>query len=280
MQRSTRIKQDARTGGFTLIELTIVIFIIGVVSAIAIPQLMPAIVFSRLEGEARHLAAYGRQVLAESTMRRERHVVRFDLDNQEYHVVRWELPELDEDEAAPDELAQFMQLRQASGMGRSQLLEQMSAGRMGMQGAGNDALDYDDELANMQMGDRFAQFARQATLDRAENVEFEGGILDEIGPLFGDEDQFSLDDSMEPVEVVVQQPTLGMTRLRDEIQLAQIVVDGMVFSEGLVEVEVGALGFMEKSAFYFQDDGQNYYTVIWDPVLSTTRFYDGWRDIE
>lgn len=262
MQRGKRTTKYVREGGFTLIELTIVIFIIGVVSAIAFPQLMPAIVFSRLEGEARHLAAYGRQVLAEATMRRERHVVRFDLDNQEYHVVRWELPELDEDEAESDELARFAQLRQTAGLGRSDLLEQMNAGRMGMQGAGADALDYDDELANLQMGERFAQFARQATEDRAKNVEFEGGILDDIDPLFGEDDQFMLDDSMEPVEVAVQQPTLGMTRLRDEIRLVQIVVDGMVFNDGLVEVEVGALGFVEKSAFYFEDDGQNFYTVI------------------
>jgi prepilin-type N-terminal cleavage/methylation domain-containing protein len=269
--------------GFTLIELTIVIFIIGIISAIAFPQILPAIVFSRLEGEARHLAAYGRQVLAEATMRRERHVVMIDLDNQEYYVVRWEVQAGSvDDEEESDELARFNQFRRASGLGRNELMESLNAGRLGAQGGQLTGLghEYDDELANQQMTDRFALFARQATLDRAKNVEIEGGILDEIGPLFGEEDQFRLDDSLEPIAVEVDLPTLGHVRLRNEVRLSQVIVDGLSFSDGLVELEVTSLGFMEKTAFYLQDEDDRFYTVVWDPVLATTRFYDGWRDIE
>ena len=276
-------KRKSTHAGFTLIELTIVIFIIGIISAIAFPQILPAIVFSRLEGEARHLAAYGRQVLAEATMRRERHVVMIDLDNQEYHVVRWEVQTgLGDEEEESDELARFNQFRRASGLGRNELMESLNSGRLGAQGGQLTGLgqEYDDELANQQMTDRFALFARQATLERAKNVEIEGGILDEIGPLFGEEDQFRLDDSQEPIAVEVDLPTVGYVRLRDEIRLSQVVVDGLTFNDGLVELEVTSLGFMEKTVFYLQDEEDRFYTVVWDPVLATTRFYDGRREIE
>ncbi len=276
-------KRKSTHAGFTLIELTIVIFIIGIISAIAFPQILPAIVFSRLEGEARHLSAYGRQVLAEATMRRERHVVMIDLDNQEYYVVRWEVQTgLGDDGEDSDELARFNQFRRASGLGRDELMESLNSGRLGAQGGQLTGLgqEYDDELANQQMSDRFALFARQATLERAKNVEIEGGILDEIGPLFGEEDQFRLDDSSEPVAVEVDLPTVGHVRMRDEIRLSQVVVDGLAFNDGLVELEVTSLGFMEKTVFYLQDDEDRFYTVVWDPVLATTRFYDGRREIE
>ena len=67
-------------GGFTLIELAVVIVIVAAVAAVAFPRLIPILAYSELEGSARHAAQFGRAALGEAAMLSKELTIRIDLD--------------------------------------------------------------------------------------------------------------------------------------------------------------------------------------------------------
>ncbi|HPO13333.1 MAG TPA: prepilin-type N-terminal cleavage/methylation domain-containing protein [Candidatus Hydrogenedentes bacterium] len=267
-----------RAGGFTLIELSVVIFLIALISAIAFPQLAPVIMFTELEGEARHLSNYGRAAIAESTLFRADITVRFDLDNQEYYCIRvvYPEPESDEGEPAEDQMALLSQLR-GSGMSTADLGGILSSARM--QGDTLGLPDgFDDEAANRQLSDKFDRFARRVLEERAKNVKQEESLLDEIGPLFDPEDKFSL-DLAEPEEQELVDPALQRVLLSPTVRLESVIIDGVAQSRGVAEVKLSPLGLSSEVGFYLVNEDEEYFTVIWDPLTGGTNILDGKQDI-
>jgi competence protein ComGC len=271
-----RRTHNEREPGFTLLELGIVIFLIAIISAVAFPQLLPAIAFSQLEGQARHLANYGRSVVAQATMLRQDLTIYFDLDQQEYYTIRLEYPETAEGETeaeAPDQLAMLEEMR-GSGMSPGDLGAMLSESRMSGTALKGLPDGFSDEAVNQQLGDKFNRFARKALEARAKNVKQEAGFLDEIGPLFDPEDKFSLDE-IEPTLVEITDPVLARTRMGDNVRLETVVIEGSAYSRGVAELKLTSLGLTDKVWFYLVNDDREYYTVVWDPVTGGANVYRG-----
>jgi len=277
-------KPAGRRGqGFTLLELCVVVFLIGLIGAIAFPRLLPVIAFSKLEGGARHLANYGRSAIAHVTLRREPITVRFDLDAQEYYAVHWIHPEEGEGEGeVEDQLEKLAQMRVSSDYSAKDLSSMLAGERLEDGSYGELPEDFDQEQADAQMNDRFARFARRATEARAENVIHDEGIVSEIGPLF--EKEFEL-DADEPIEEELFDPILQRVRLKDgdeedpDVWLEAVVIDGTANTGGVVEVELSPLGLTQKIGFYVTNADRHYYTVVWDPVTGGVDVLEGKEDI-
>ena len=271
-----RRTHNEREPGFTLLELGIVVFLIAIISAVAFPQLLPAIAFSQLEGQARHLANYGRSVVAQAMMLRQDLTIYFDLDQQEYYTIRLEYPETAEGEVeaeAPDQMAMLEEMR-GSGMSPDDLGAMLSESRTSgtaLQGLPD---GFSDEAVNQQLGDKFNRFARSALEARAKNVKQEAGFLEEIGPLFNPDDDFSLEET-EPTLVEITDPVLARTRLGDNVRLETVVIEGAAYSRGVAELKLSSLGLADKVWFYLVNDDQEYYTVVWDPVTGGANVYPG-----
>ncbi len=261
--------------GFTLVELVIVITLIGVIVAIAGPQLMPAIVLSRLEGTARHIAGYGRSVMAQAGLTRDTLTVRIDLDKQEYwteHHVKKKHSIFDDDKKDKEGGAQ--------GEGDKNSLKGLTDSNQFL-----DLLNREDDLkpeeegnllegANM-LRQEFDRFARMQMLARARTVKREG-ILDEIGPLF--EKKFSLDDEEDEI-VELEDPLLSRTVMPEGIVIESVHVGSTSQSKGTVDIEVTPLGLDQPVVLYVKGEEGDYYTVVWDPISMNARAEQGKKDI-
>lgn len=89
MSRDAGKRLPGDAGGFTLIELTIVIFVMAIISAIAIPRLRD-LAAVELASTARRLSNTTRLLFEEAAFRNATFALNFDLENQVYWVTRFE----------------------------------------------------------------------------------------------------------------------------------------------------------------------------------------------
>ncbi|MBI2425425.1 MAG: type II secretion system protein [Candidatus Hydrogenedentes bacterium] len=262
-------RRHARAG-FTLLELCVVMFIIALVAAIAVPSLLPAIVFSELEGSARHLAGFGRAILAEAAFQREDITIRFDMDAQQYYAIRLVYPQDEaggegegEGEVEEDQWAKLRELQEAGKVPKGDsLAESLASGKENVYPE-----DFDQELADQQMQDRVYRYARSLNEARARNVKHEDSFLEEVGPLF---DKEYASEEMQPTEEELGGPTLGRSRVPESVTVDTIEIDGEALRKGVVEFQVGMLGFTQEVVFYLINEDGDAFTVVWDPVSGNT----------
>ncbi len=272
-----------QSAGFTLIELAIVVFLIGVIAAMSIPQLLPIIAFSELEGSARRVAGFGQGAMAHSALLRDRVVVRIDLKEQQIYAVHWILPETEKAEAEaaeaePDQLAKLAQLREM-GVNSSADLQEKFLGESDLSGILSDGDGaFDPELAGYQMDDKFNSFARQALEVRAKNVKHDESFLEDAGTIFGEDQAFELDEE-EPVEEELGDPILRRTALRGDVRIVGVEIDGDYISQGVAEAEFSVLGLTQSVLIYIENEDGEAYTVFWDPLSNRSTIHLG-RGIE
>jgi len=279
------VGERASRGGFTLIELSVVVFLIGIIAAVSFPRLLPVLAFSQVEGASRHMANFGRASIAQAALMREDVTVYFDFETHEFWATRWVIPEptgegegelgLDGESnpAGSDQLAMLSQFQAGSGFSAEEISQMLLTGQM----ANADGLPegFDQELADAQIGNKFDRMARRQLEARAKNVIQDAGLLDEIGPLFDKE--FSLDDGAdtEPYEEEIVDPIIRRASIPEEVNVTQIYVSGERYTKGLVEIPISPLGLQEEVIFNFSNSDGDAYSVVWDPVLNTADLLDG-----
>lgn len=275
--------------GFTLLELVLVIAIIGLMVALALPQFMPAIAYGSLDGAARHLANFGRAAANRAAFTHERYTFHCDLGNRQYWLVRWKEVEPEKTEKAHKDLFKKEGLFERSGergatsgnrRGGS-LFDNEHALEMFSQSPGLEAIvaqglpeGYDEQALEMQ--ERFDRFSRMTLMTRARNVKHEG-ILGEIGPLFDKEFTLDTDDEEAEQAEEVKEPLLMRVSLPPDVWIESMQVGNADNTKGAAEVEITPLGFSEPVTFHLRNEDGDYYTVIWDAITGGAHLLRGKR---
>lgn len=262
-QRDNRVhRANARRrgpSGFTLIELVFVVGLIVVVLAIAMPRLMPVFAFSQLEGAARHLANYGRSVVAYSAFSQEPVTFRFDFATGEYFVLRW----VEKEEES---------IFEGSDLAVENTPFELNA-ETALQLANQQGLTPEDRAAQTSEFERQLDLAFRKSLEaRAKNVPREG-MLSEIDPLA--EFDFSLDEEEEEPREELVTSTLNRTPLPEGVSMKAIRVGGEEFSEGSVDVEITPVGLTEEVTFILQGSDGDTYSIAWDPITGGAHLSQG-----
>lgn len=248
--------------GFTLVEMVVVCAIIGMIVAIAAPQLMPALIFSRLDGAARHLAGYGSAAISYATLTRQDITIKFDLGKGEYESYRVTRTDSSDSSLFKDDKQNTSSKQDSASKkneGNEDILELMSR---------NDGKLSEEQLQTCAdvMRERFANHIKSQMIARARKIKKEDGILKDIGPLF--EKPFKLDEEAE--EEPLNDPLLEKTVLPEGIVIESIQIgSGEEQSSGNVDIELTSMGLTERVTFCLKNEDDDYMTVRWDPVTAS-----------
>lgn len=257
-----------RTLGFTLMELIVVIALISIIMAVAMPQLLPVIAFSSHEGAARRIAGFGRSAISEAALMHDRMTIWVNLDEpQEYWCERW--PEAVEGEGEEE----GMGAEEEEPLGRMELYILAQSAMARDKDDFDTDFEADSELVDKQsaaMSRQFERMARRALVARAERVVHDRESLFEDVNIF--EDPFTLEvEEKEPEPEEVLDPLLQRTRLPQGIFIGSLRVGEEEHFSGLVEIDVTPLGLEEPVVFLIQSDDGDSFIVEWDPITGGTR---------
>ncbi len=273
-------RMATRSGGFTLIELMIVVGIISLIAAIVVPQLAPVIAFSTNEGTARKLAGYGQSAMSRAQLMHEHLTVTIDLSNQEYWTMLQPAPPPVQPEFDDDDERGRDRERGGGGAGmadeeKMSPLELLEFARTSRDPDG--ATEQDQDKFNRQSEEMALQFdhmARRTLEAQAAHVKHDNeGMLADIGPEF---DEFSLDgDREELLPEEVNEPLLQRTRLPDGVYIDSVRVGADVYTSDVVEILLSPIGLEARVAFLLRSHDGDEFTVQWDPIVGTGRVLPG-----
>lgn len=258
----------AARGGYTLLELMFVVFIIALMLSIAMPRLLPALLSSQLEGAARHLANYGRSAIAYSALNREPITVRIDLQKREYYSLKW----MDEQIGLNDmKSAGLSGIEGKNSVGLSKIEGKKDAGlsvdpsnQMTIQDmiieGDVESLEAQRDEVQLDLDMAF----RRSLQAQAMNVPHET-VRGDIDPIFKKDFKLTVDGEEEQRDEIAD-ALLGHGYLPEEISIESVLLGGEQISEGTVDVEVTPIGLSQSVSFILKNTRDEYYTVQWDPI--------------
>jgi prepilin-type N-terminal cleavage/methylation domain-containing protein len=275
MSSRSSIGDRNRSFGFTMVELMVVVGIISLVCAVAIPQLAPSIAFSNHEGAARHLAGFGRGAMGRATLLHERMTVKIDLDSQEYWCERWPEPEPEEKDDAflnkdGEKKREPMDSIELLLLAKQAMPDE--DGRVDPE-ADTERLEDESEI----MFEAFERMSRLATTTRANRVEHEQSNLDKTAARMEENlnllDEGEEQEEVEPEEIV--EPLLRRTRVRTNVANESVRHSEEEHRSGLAEFDIMPTGPEKQVTFYIVNDEREYFTVEWDPITGSARLREG-----
>jgi prepilin-type N-terminal cleavage/methylation domain-containing protein len=237
-------------GGFTLLELLVVLFIVALIMGIAAPSLMPSIDAAGLEGQAQHVANYGRAAIAHCTLMREHFIVKFDFAENRY----WAERILPDEEAFAEQFGDDI-----TGLGEK---------KDDAEDVAPEDMDPAERALDLRM--EMNLFAESSLRLRADNVP-QDGMLADIGPDFK---EFTT-EAGEAEEEIVQDHLLEPVLFANGVTAHTINTGSVTHSSGTVEIEIMPLGLGENAVFYLTNEGGEFYTVVWDAITGGARIYPG-----
>jgi hypothetical protein len=266
------VNSQRTCAGFTLLELGIVVMLLAIVLSVALPRMLPLIAFGRLEGSARHVAAYGRSAAAHCAIEQERITIKFDLDEQEYWAVRW--LESTDDEELFDNDGLFGEGGGLFGGDESAGNSDDPLAALAATTAPGSTLAQEEEMLRFEQ--QFERFGRLSTQSRMRNVKRDE-MFAGTGELFGNE--FSLGADDEDTEEL-KTSLLGRTWLPDGVVIENIRLGSTDHTAGLVQVDVTPLGLGQPVLFHLRSSDDDYFTVIWDPITGNSRLSRGKEELD
>ena len=258
--------------GFTLLELGIVVMLLSIVLAVALPRMLPLIAYGHLEGAARHVAAYGRSAVAHCAIEQERITIKFDLDEQVYWAVRW--LEATDDEELFDNDGLFGEDGGMFGDDGTPAGSDDTLAAFAATTAVGSPRAQEEEMLRFEQ--QFERFGRLSTQSRARNVKRDG-LFGGSGDLFDDE--FSLDAGDEDFEEL-KTSLLARTWLPDSVVIERIEVGSTEHSKGTVQVDLSPLGLGQPVLFHLRSSDDDYFTVEWDPITGGSRLSRGREELD
>lgn len=245
--------------GFTLIELMVVMVLMALMMAAALPQLWPSIAIAGLEGQAHHLANFGRAAVAHCTLMRERFLIKIDLQNQKYWAEKQE----------QDPQALGIQTDKKNANKPQQPFVPLA------QQDPTTLNKMDPQERARQCRQAMEMFVRTAIEARAANVaQADDGMLKDVGPKFK---KFELGGDKKK-DNTVRLNLLEPTNMPDNVTIDSVLVGGKTYNQGTVEVQILPLGLTQNVVFYLKGEDGDFYTVIWDAITGGSRVYDGKRE--